>query len=51
MANVELGSRATGAAISHGTISTSITGVTSACASRISFTAAPIAPKTDANRK
>ena len=51
MAIVVLGSRATGATSSHGSISTSITGVTSACASRISLTAAPMAPKTEANRK
>src|SRR6185436_2727015 len=51
MAIVVLGSRATGAASSHVSISTSITGVTSACASRISLTAAPIAPNTEANRK
>ena len=51
IAIVVLGSRATGATSSYGTISSSITGVTSACASRISVTAAPMAPNTDANRK
>src|SRR4030095_1966038 len=50
-ANVELGSRPITGANIHGAMSASITGVISDCASRISFTAAPTALKTAANRR
>ena len=50
-ANVEFGSRPMTVANIQGAMSTSITGVISDCASRISFTAAPTALKTAANRR
>src|SRR5262245_2159775 len=50
-ANAEFGSRPMTVANIHGAMSTSITGVISDCASRISLTAAPTALNTAANSR
>ena len=48
---VESGRDRSASAKNHGAISASMIGVISDCASRISFTAAPTAAKTDANTR